>query len=50
MNKDKDVKKARAKYVQDYVNKSKNTIKAIKELANDKLFLSERTIERDLKK
>ena len=48
MNKDKGVKEARAKYVQDVVNKSKNTIKAVRKLSKD-LFLSEKTIERDLK-
>lgn len=49
MNKDQDVKDARAKYIQDVVNKSKRTGKAIAKLAKE-LFLSEKTIERDSKK
>jgi DeoR/GlpR family transcriptional regulator of sugar metabolism len=49
MYKDKKVKENRAAYVQQVVNKSKDTIKAIKKLSNE-LFLSEKTIERDLRK
>jgi len=49
MNKDKEVKKARAKYVQGVINKSKNTDKAVKKLSRE-LYLSERTIYNDLKK
>lgn len=49
MNKNKDISKKRADYIKDIVNKSKNTAKAIKKLSNE-LYLSERTIERDLNK
>ncbi len=49
MNKPKNILEKRAEYVKKEVNKSKNTTKAIKRLSNE-LYLSERTIERDLKK
>ena len=48
MNKDKDVKEARAKYVQGRVNKSKNSEKEVKKLSKE-LYLSIDTIYRDLK-
>lgn len=49
MNKDKDQKDARAKYIQGVVNKAKNTDKAVKKLSKE-LYLSERTIYGDMKK
>jgi len=49
MNKPKTILDKRAEHVKNVVNKSKNTIKAIKKLSNE-LYLSERTIERDLRK
>ena len=49
MNKTKSILSKRAEHVKKVVNKSKNTSQAIKELSNT-LYLSERTIERDLKK
>lgn len=48
MNKDKDVKAARAKHFQDVVNKSKNSGKAVSKLAKD-YYLSTDTVYRDLK-
>lgn len=49
MNKNKEILKKRADYIKETINKSKNTIKAIQKLSAE-LYLSERTIERDLKK
>jgi len=49
MHKEKDTLKARAKYVQDRVNKSKNSAKEVQKLSKE-LFLSKRTIYEDLKK
>ena len=49
MNKSEKVKKARADHIKKRVNESKNTSKAIERLTNE-LFLSEKTILRDLKK
>ena len=49
MNKNKSILQKRADHIKKEVNKSKNTSKAIKKLSND-LYLSERTIERDLRK
>tara|TARA_R110002012_G_scaffold271164_3_gene456355 strand:- start:1527 stop:1676 length:150 start_codon:yes stop_codon:yes gene_type:complete len=49
MNKSKSKLEKRAEHIKNVVNKSKNTMKAIKRLSNE-LYLSERTIERDLKK
>jgi len=49
MNKPNNILNARAKYVKNVVNKSKNTSKAIDKLSKE-LFLSPKTIERDLKK
>lgn len=49
MNKNDDIRTARAKYVKKCVSESKNCTKVVKKLAKE-LFLSERTIERDLKR
>jgi len=49
MNKDKEVKDARARYIQDVVNRSKSSIRAVKKLSKE-LFLSTKTIYEDLKK
>ena len=49
MNKSQKILKKRSDYIKGTINKSKNTLKAIKRLSNE-LYLSERTIERDLKK
>lgn len=49
MNKSKEILRKRAEHIKNVVNKSKNTTKAIKRLSNE-LYLSERTIERDLKR
>ncbi len=49
MNRDNDLKKKRAAYVKKYVWRSKSTTRAIRELSQ-KLFVSERTIFRDLEK
>jgi DeoR/GlpR family transcriptional regulator of sugar metabolism len=49
MNKSEDILKKRSDYIKEKVNKSKNTTKAIEKLSNE-LFLSEKTITRDLKK
>lgn len=49
MNKNDNIRTARAKYVKECVNKSKNCTRAVEKLAKE-LFLSERTIERDLKR
>jgi DeoR/GlpR family transcriptional regulator of sugar metabolism len=49
MNKNKKILEKRAQHIKNVVNKSKNTTKAIKKLS-ESLYLSERTIERDLKR
>lgn len=49
MNKDQEIKDARAKYVQETVNQSERTDEAVTKLA-DELFLSKQTIYRDLVK
>ena len=49
MNKDQATKDARAKYVQERINKSKNSSKEVAKLSKE-LFLSQQTIERDLKR
>ena len=48
MNKPKDKIQLRREYVRDRVNNSKRAAQAIKDLAAE-LFLSTKTIERDLK-
>jgi len=49
MNKDKDLKADRARYVQNTVNSSKKSSTAVNKLAKE-LFLSPQTIYDDLKK
>lgn len=49
MNKTKDQHEARAKHIQNRVNNSKSTAKAVEKLKKE-LFISSDTIYRDLKK
>jgi hypothetical protein len=49
MNKNKRQQDRRAKYVQKRVSECNNTSEEVRRLAKE-LFLSERTIERDLKR
>ena len=49
MNKSDKIIKARADYIKRMVNQSPNAAQCIRALAK-KLYLSERTIDRDLKK
>ncbi len=49
MNKSQKIIKARADYIKKMVNQSPNAAQCIKALAK-RLYLSERTIERDLKR
>lgn len=47
--KNEEIAKKREAHIKKVVNESKNTSKAIEKLSNE-LFLSQKTIERDLKK
>lgn len=49
MNKSEEQQAARAKHIQEIVNKSTNTAKAVRKLEKE-LFISSDTIYRDLKK
>ncbi len=49
MNKNGKIRKARARYVKKRIEDTRNTTQEVKKLAKE-LFLSERTIERDLKR
>lgn len=49
MNKSEKIRQERADYVKQRISKCKNTDKEVKKLSKE-LFLSERTIEKDLKR
>ena len=49
MNKSQRTLKNRCKYVKERIENCRNTNEEVKQIAKD-LFLSERTIERDLKR
>lgn len=49
MNKSEKIRQDRADYVKQRINKCTNTDREVKKLAKE-LFLSERTIEKDLKR